>query len=196
VQLKASLWETRISPPIHTRAHVDSTLAGTVVKGDGEWRLEGDYPGTATLSFSQVDLVKLKPWLTTTQGEEASQFAGTMEGVLHIEGPALNWRANRAELRIPRLQLGPAPGVGIAAEAPTLTNSGPVVVRFANSILTVESAHVVGRGTDLNLSGRVDRAEESVGPARGWPADLACCRVSAALRPLEQSRSHCVFWLS
>ena len=78
-----------------------------------------------------------------------------MEGVLHIEGPALNWLANKAELRIPRLQLGPAPGVGIAAEAPTLTNSGPVVVRFANSTLTVESAHLVGRGTDLNLSGRV-----------------------------------------
>ena len=38
-----------------------------------------------------------------------------MEGVLHVEGPALNWRANKAELRIPRLQLGPAPGGGIAA---------------------------------------------------------------------------------
>ena len=35
------------------RAHLDSTVAGTAVKGDGEWRLEGDYPGTATLSFSQ-----------------------------------------------------------------------------------------------------------------------------------------------
>ena len=27
------------------RAHLESTVAGSVVKGDGEWRLDGDYPG-------------------------------------------------------------------------------------------------------------------------------------------------------
>jgi translocation and assembly module TamB len=45
--------------------------------------------------------------------------------------------------------------VDIAAEALTLKNSGPIVVRYANSTVTLESAHLVGRGTDLNLSGRV-----------------------------------------
>jgi len=61
----------------------------------------------------------------------------------------------KAELRIPQFQLGPAPEVDIAAEALTLKNSGPIVVRFANSTVTVESAHLVGRGTDFKLSGRV-----------------------------------------
>jgi translocation and assembly module TamB len=78
-----------------------------------------------------------------------------MEGVLHIEGPALNWRATKAELRIPRFQIGPAPGADIPVEAPTLKNSAPIVVRFANSIITVDNAHLVGRGTDLSVSGRV-----------------------------------------
>jgi translocation and assembly module TamB len=137
------------------RAHLDSTVAGTVVKGDGEWRLEGEYPGTATVSFSRVDLARLKPWLAAAPGEAASRFAGSAEGVLRIEGPALNWRAMTAELRVPQFQLGPAPEVDIAAEALTLKNSGPIVVRYANSTVTLESAHLVGRGTDLNLSGRV-----------------------------------------
>jgi translocation and assembly module TamB len=137
------------------RAHLDSTVAGSVLKGDGEWRLEGEYPGAATVTFSRVDLARLKPWLATAPGEAASRFAGSTEGVLRIEGPALNWRAMTAELRLPQFQIGPAPEVDIAAEALTLKNSGPIVVRYANSTVTLESAHLVGRGTDLKLSGRI-----------------------------------------
>jgi len=149
------------------RAHLDSTVAGSVVTGDGEWRLDGEwlpgseYPGSATLSFSQVDLARLKPWLATAPGEEAPRFAGSTEGTLRVEGPALNWRAMKAELRIPRFQLGPAPEVDIAAEALTIRNSGPIVVRFAGSTVTVESAHLVGRGTDLNVSGRVSTEQKN-----------------------------------
>ena len=147
---------TASSQGLALRAHLESTVAGSVVKGDGEWRLDGDYPGAATLSFSRVDLAQLKPWLATAPGgESASQFAGSMEGVLRVEGPALNWRAMKAELRIPQFQLGPANKTDIAAQAFTLKNSGPIMLRFANSIVTVESAHLVGKDTDLNLSGRV-----------------------------------------
>ncbi len=146
---------TANSQGLALRAHLDSTVAGSVVTGDGEWRLDGEYPGAATLSFSRVNLAQLKPWLAATPGENAAQFAGFVEGVLRVEGPALNWRAMKAELRIPQFQLGPAPGVDVAPEGLTLKNSGPIVARFANSTVTVESAHLVGRGTDLNLSGRV-----------------------------------------
>jgi translocation and assembly module TamB len=144
---------TANSQGLALRAHLDSTVAGSVITGDGEWRLDGDYPGTATVSFSQVDLARLKPWLIPSPGE--AQFAGSTEGVLRIEGPALNWRAMKAELRIPRFQLGPSPEVDAAAEAHTIRNTGPIVVRFADTVVTVESAHLVGRNTDLNIAGRV-----------------------------------------
>ena len=65
------------------RAHLDSSIAGSAVKGDGEWRLEGEYRGTATVSFSRVDLASLKPWLATNPGEDAAPFTGSVEGVLH-----------------------------------------------------------------------------------------------------------------
>ena len=42
---------TASSQGLALRAHLDSTVAGTVVKGDGEWRLDGDYPGSATRDF-------------------------------------------------------------------------------------------------------------------------------------------------
>jgi translocation and assembly module TamB len=42
-----------------------------------------------------------------------------------------------------------------------LRNADPIVVRFAGSILTVESAHLVGRGTDLKLGGRVLTEQKS-----------------------------------
>jgi translocation and assembly module TamB len=143
------------------RAHLDSTVAGSVVTGDGEWRLDGEYPGTATVSFSQVDLARLKPWLATAPGEAAPRFAGSIAGTLHIEGPALNWRAMKADLRIPQFQLGPAPEVDIAADALTIRNDGPIVLHFADSTVTVESAHLLGRGTDLNVSGRVSTGQKN-----------------------------------
>ncbi len=67
---------TASSQGLALRAHLDSTIAGTAVKGDGEWRLDGDYPGSATLSFSKVDLARLKPWLTTAKGDEAATIRG------------------------------------------------------------------------------------------------------------------------
>ncbi len=35
-----------------------------------------------------------------------------------------------------------------------MKNAEPVVVRYANSIVTIDSAHLVGRGTDLKVAGR------------------------------------------
>jgi translocation and assembly module TamB len=134
------------------RAHLDSTVAGSAIKGDGEWRLEGDLPGTAVITFGKVDLMALAPWLGAS-GSEAPRVVGSTQGSLRIEGPALDWHAFKAELRIPNFELGPSPETGIAA-ALTVKNEGPIVARFANSTLTVDAAHFVGRDTDLKVTGR------------------------------------------
>jgi len=142
------------------RVHLDSTVAGSVVKGDGEWRMEGDYPGAANINFSRVDLASLKPWLYKTPTEEA-RFAGFLEGALHLEGPALNWRAMKGDLRVPQFEFGPALGLNPAADALTLKNNGPVVLHFANSIVTLDNARLLGRGTDLTLSGHVSTEQKN-----------------------------------
>jgi len=133
-------------------AHLDSTIAGSDVRGDGEWRLEGDYPGTATLHFSKVDLARLKDWLSP--GAVAADFTGSMEGDLRIEGPAENWRGDRAELRIRQFQISAAP-TGTVTQPLVVRNSGDLVFGFANSVITAESAHLIGTGTDLSVTGRI-----------------------------------------
>src|SRR5206468_12196273 len=78
---------------------------------------------------------------------------GSAEGELFIEGPALNWKAMQAELRIPKLEIGP--NAELSSRPLRVTNRGPIVARFANSVATIESAHLVGRGTDLTVAGRI-----------------------------------------
>jgi translocation and assembly module TamB len=134
------------------RAHLESTVAGSAVRGDGEWRLEGDYPGSATITFSRLDLANLRAWLTP---EETSLVTASVDGQFHIQGPAANWRAAVAEIRIANFQIAPAPNTTLASAPLQLHNEGPMVARFANSVLTVESAHLVGRDSDLHLAGRV-----------------------------------------
>jgi translocation and assembly module TamB len=134
------------------RAHLESEIAGSAVKGDGEWRLEGDYPGSGTVTFARTDLAQLRAWISSSK---ADQFRGWLEGQLRIAGPLLNPRAVKAELRVTSLEVSPAPSTGVPVEPLTLHNSGPVVATLANSIVTIDSLRLVGHDTDLTVSGRV-----------------------------------------
>jgi translocation and assembly module TamB len=134
-------------------AHLDSSIAGSDVRGDGEWRLEGDYPGSANVQFAKVDLARLKDWLSPAA--TPADFAGSLEGTLHIEGPADRWQANRAELRIRQFQISATPSAGPTNQPLVVRNSGDLVFRFTNSMITAESAHFTGPGTDLSLTGRI-----------------------------------------
>jgi translocation and assembly module TamB len=137
------------------RAHLDSNFAGSTVRGDGEWRLEGDYPGSATVAFSSLDLARLRVWMDPSQASAASRFAGSVEGQLRIDGPALKPRLMKAELRLSKFEIGPAPDSGLPTPALTLHNNGPLVVTMANSVITVESARLVGRSSDFGVTGKL-----------------------------------------
>jgi len=143
------------------RAHLDSDFAGSAIQGDGQWRLEGDYPGSATITFSRLDFARLRDWAAPSGVPFGpgvpSPFAGSAEGELRIDGPALQPQAMKAELRVPKFEIGPAPGSDLAGQSGSLAlhNSGPIVARMANSVITVENARLVGRAADLNISGKV-----------------------------------------
>jgi translocation and assembly module TamB len=135
------------------RTRLDANFANSVVNGDGTWRLEGDYPGSATVTISRLDFAQLRAWLAPSDDSTAS-FTGSAEGEVRIEGPALRPEALRAEIRLPRLEVGPAPSAGLPANL-MLRNAGPVVANLANSVLTIQSARFTGRSTDVSVSGRV-----------------------------------------
>ncbi len=137
------------------RAHLDSDVADSTVRGDGEWRLEGDYPGSATVAFSSLDLARLRVWMAPSVAGAASRFAGSVEGQLRIDGPALKPQLMKAELRLSKFEIGPAPDAGLPAAALTLHNSGPLVATMANSVITVESARLVGRSSEIGVTGKL-----------------------------------------
>ncbi|MGA2268036.1 MAG: translocation/assembly module TamB domain-containing protein [Bryobacteraceae bacterium] len=137
------------------RAHLDSDLADSAIRGDGEWRLEGDYPGSATIAFSKLDFARLRDWLAPSNWGASSRFGGSAEGQLRIDGPALKPQMMKAELRVSKFEIGPAPDAGLPAGTLALRNSGPIVATMANSGITVEGARLVGRSTDFNIAGKV-----------------------------------------
>jgi translocation and assembly module TamB len=137
------------------RAHLDSGVADSTVRGDGEWRLEGDYPGSATIAFSSLDLARMRVWMSPSAASAASRFAGSAEGQLRIDGPALTPQLMKAELRISKFEIGPAPDAGLPTATATLHNDGPLVATMANSVITVESARLVGRSSEIGITGKL-----------------------------------------
>jgi translocation and assembly module TamB len=137
------------------RARLDAGFANSTLRGTGEWRLDGDYPGSATISFSRLDFAQLRAWVAP---ETAERLSGWAEGELRLEGPALKPEAIRAALILPRLELGFAPGQGISGSV-ALTNSGPVSATLAGSVITISAARLVGRSTDISFGGRINLAD-------------------------------------
>ena len=142
------------------RAHVDSNFAGSTIKGDGEWKLEGDDPGSATIAFSRIDFAQLRSWLNPDAAKIAGHFSGGAEGQVHIDGPALKPQALKVGLQIPNLDLKAStedPGV----PSLTLRNSGPIVASLANSTITVDSMRLVGHDSDLSVTGKISLEQKT-----------------------------------
>jgi translocation and assembly module TamB len=155
-------------------AHVESNAADSEVRGDGDWRLEGDYPGTANITFSKLDLVKLRAWLQPAVSGEPSPFTGSAEGQLRIDGPLLQPQALKAELTIPKFEFGPPPDSAIPAARLVLHNAGPIVANLANNVITVTSARFTGAATDFSITGKISLQQKNPLDLRGTgKVDLA-----------------------
>ncbi len=138
------------------RATLESGFANSSLQGQGEWRLEGDYPGTANVRFSRLDLADLRDWLAPAS--TPPPFHGFAEGEIRISGPARKPELMKGELRVESFELGPAINAATknaATAALTLRNSGPIVATATSSVVTIESARLTARSTDLSISGRV-----------------------------------------
>ncbi len=140
------------------RVRLDSDFADSSVQGSGSWRLEGDYPGSARVEFSQLDLARLRTWFSPGAGGALPAYTGYAEGSIAIEGPILKPETWKAELTVPKFEFAAAiTGEPAGAGAPPLTvrNDGPIRASMANSVITIDSARLVGRSTDLTIAGKI-----------------------------------------
>jgi translocation and assembly module TamB len=141
------------------RTQLEASFANSAIHGDGAWKLEGEYPGSAVVTFSRVDFAQLRAWMAPAGSEATDRISGYAEGEMHIEGPALKPEEMKAELRLPKLEIGPTPAAGVPANL-ALHNAGPIVAVIANSVLTVESARLTGRSTDVAVTGKVSMKDQ------------------------------------
>jgi translocation and assembly module TamB len=158
-------------------AHFDSELAGSVIQGDGKWTLTDDYPGAVQLSFKRLDLERLRAWLRGKRPPGGMQIAGSAEGTLSIAGAALKPDLWKAQLRIPSLEVGPGADLAAPGSALALHNAAPIVIGMERGVVKVESARLVGRATDLSLSGTINPQQKNALDLRvGGTFDLASLR--------------------
>jgi translocation and assembly module TamB len=134
------------------RTHLEARIAGSAVRGDGTVRLEGDHPASGTIVFSRIDMAQLRPWLS--EKAAAMPLAGFAEGEVKIAGPALKPESMRAELRLPALEIGPAASAGLPSGL-GLRNQGPIVATVANWAVNLDSMRLVGRSTDVAVTGKI-----------------------------------------
>jgi translocation and assembly module TamB len=132
-------------------AHLETSIANSAIRADGRWNLTDDYPGSAQVTFTKVDIASLKSWLPLPVS--SLKLAGSLEGKVTISGPALKPEAWTADLEVPGLEISTAGSTGARTFA--FHNQQPVRLKLQNSVVRVQSAHLIGETTDLSITGTI-----------------------------------------
>ena len=140
-------------PGAALHARLEAAIAGSTIRGDGTVGLEGDYPVNGAVTFTRLDLARLRAW--TPGPAVLPGVTGFAEGGVRISGSALRPEAMEGELQLARLEIAPADTAGPAASL-ALHNSAPIVVAIAGSQLTLRSVRLAGRATDIAIAGKID----------------------------------------
>ena len=141
-------------------ARLEGTAANSTVRGEARWRMADDYPGTAEVTFSTLDLDALLGW--TPRPPSPFHIAGSLEGKLTVAGPAFHPEAWTGTLEIPKFEIGPSrQSVPENAQTVTLHNDGPIRLSLGKSSIRVESARLVGQATNFGITGTIALKEKN-----------------------------------
>ncbi len=138
-----------------------SNLADANINADGQWTLAGDYPGSAKLQFSRVNLDTVRRLALSPEQAQTVRVGGSAEGTLDVSGPAAKPEQLRAALEIATLEVHPLPGTVGAPAGINLSvhNSEPIRVVLANDVVNVESAKIVAQDSTFSVSGTAALAQ-------------------------------------
>jgi translocation and assembly module TamB len=138
-------------------------VRGAAVDGQGQWRLEGDLPGSATLHFPRLtvaalhDLVMLRS--TPAQKAAAPPFEGFLEGNATVTVALRAPMDFKAEVKIDTLQFNARPDqtlrLDVQAQDVQIRNSQPIVFAVTAKEARISAAHFTARGTNLEATGVV-----------------------------------------
>ena len=138
---------------------------GATFDAQGSWRLDGDQPGSAVLRFSRmtIDDVHRLAMLADAAPHDAGQdlpLEGFIDGNrMTISLPLSHPRDFQASVTIDTVQFNPKAGqvLGLAAQPQeiVLKNTEPVVFSLTAKETRIQSAHLTGRDTNIDVTGTV-----------------------------------------
>ena len=130
-----------------------SQLEQAALSVDGRVQLVGNFPGTATVHFENLDFDPvLRAFLQNRVTGHSS-----MNGRIDFSGP----------FKQPKLLTihGNIPELSAQLEKITLTNAGPIEFSLVNQVAAIQQLQLRGDGTDIDASGRVNLADEKLDAA-------------------------------
>ena len=139
----------------------EGNLRDVQVKASGEWKLEGNYPGNAKVTFAPVSFAALDGILSAARSEPARDlpFRGTVSGSATVTGPLGDPGQWRGEVRLEQIRMTPNPDEqGRAGAAPpdvTLQNASPVLFDVTRTGADIREARFTATDTELEAKGRI-----------------------------------------
>ncbi|HXS98253.1 MAG TPA: translocation/assembly module TamB domain-containing protein [Candidatus Limnocylindrales bacterium] len=138
--------------------NLNSDLAHSNIRGNGELRLTAGYPVNAQLNFSGLTYQGLAPLISTNPAEP---FDASLAGQLTVSGPVEHTDALTGTLQLTRLEAHSIPPT-TAGKKPrvdfNLHNDGTATIALAHNVVTVQNFHITGPYTNLALSGTANIA--------------------------------------
>ncbi len=151
---------------------LDSNLADASIHGQGNATLAEDYPLDAQLSFTNASWTRVRDLL----GAGPSGVEAVADGQISARGPVLKSDQMGASLQISRLRLNTISSGSRSSAGVSLQNQGPIAATLDRGVIHIQSAHVVGPQTDLQVSGTVPLHSDGMNVDAHGNANLALLR--------------------
>ena len=134
---------------------VSGVLRGSKLTGNALFQLTGDYPGKGSVSLSPMPLTTVQDLLLASEKGQALPIEGFVAANATFSGPARKPELMRARIEVPTLEVLPARRTLNAKQRAELSfrNQDPLVLEYDGKAVHVQQAHLIGRETDLTLSG-------------------------------------------
>jgi translocation and assembly module TamB len=148
-------------------------LRGSKIAGNGIFQLTGDYPAKGELVFSPMTIATIQD-LATPKGKDRLPVDGVVEGRITFAGPARTPDLMTARVEVPKLELisaqnaaqpsglaiGGKNGSAKLAQDLVLRNAGPIVMTVDGKGIHIQSAHMVGRDSNVEATGTINLRDD------------------------------------
>jgi autotransporter translocation and assembly factor TamB len=148
-----------------------SNLGGASIGGNSDAQLGGDYPMTGQVTIHSLNWQGLQP-LLGSGAKLPSDVNAFADGEVAFNGPALHAAAMSGRLQLSRIQFT-ASTSGLNAQTVTVQNQGPVVIAMDHGTARIESLHLAGPLTDVQIQGSAALAAQTLQATLNAHTDLS-----------------------